>query len=87
MNLFERVERVSRIHKLIQQEATGLPKEFAEMLHLKERQLYYILEELKSCGADIRFSGTKCSYYYANDFEIRIEISTKSFPIEKNKKR
>ena len=79
MDLLERIARIHRIHELIRREATGVPKEFAEKLHLTERQVYNILADLKNCGADIRFSKLKCSYYYANDFEIQRIISKKFY--------
>ncbi|MDR3339491.1 MAG: hypothetical protein LBT25_05255 [Candidatus Symbiothrix sp.] len=62
MNFFDRIERVQRIHKLIRNESTGAPKEFAEKLHLRERQLYNLLEELKCYGADIRYNVEHSSY-------------------------
>jgi len=76
MPLFETIDRIHRIHKLIQREATGTPDEFAKRFHLKRRQLYNILDEFKDYGANIRYSRTKSTFYYANDFEIMIKIST-----------
>lgn len=71
MTLLERIDRIHRIHKLIQRESTGTPEEFAETLHITERQWYNILAEMKSYGADIRFSNVKRSYCYFNDFDIQ----------------
>lgn len=76
MNLFETIDRLYRLHKLIQQEATGNPDEFAEQIHVSRRQLYNILEKLKDSGADIKYNHHKCTYYYANDFNFYIKIST-----------
>lgn len=75
MQLFETIDRLHRIHKLIRREATGTADEFAERLHLKRRQLYNILEEFKIYGADIKYDRYRCTYYYANDFEILVKIS------------
>jgi len=69
------IERINRIHKLIQRRATGKPDEFAEKLHLKKRQLYNILDEFKGYGAGIKYSRVSNTYYYENDFEIMIKIN------------
>ncbi|MDR0799800.1 MAG: hypothetical protein LBN18_08580 [Dysgonamonadaceae bacterium] len=74
MNFLERLERMHRIHKLIQMETTGSPAEFAERLHLRERQLYNILDELKNYGAEIKFDLVKYSYYYTCNFEFSVKI-------------
>ena len=75
MQLFETIDRLHRIHKLIQQQATGTPDEFAERLHLKRRQLYNILKEFKDYGANIRYNRYKTTFYYANDFEVSVKIN------------
>ncbi|MDR3219161.1 MAG: hypothetical protein LBU22_09360 [Dysgonamonadaceae bacterium] len=80
MNFYDRIERVQRIHQLIRNESTGAPKEFAEKIHLRERQLYNLLEELKCYGADIRYSAEHSSYYYANNVDISIEFNIKISP-------
>jgi hypothetical protein len=70
MKYRERIERARLFQKLIQEEATGNPEKFAGQLHLKKRQLYNIIEEFKSYGADIQYDRIKQTYYYASDFEI-----------------
>jgi predicted DNA-binding transcriptional regulator YafY len=75
MQIFETIDRVQRIHKLIQREATGTADEFAERLHLKKRQIYNIMEEFKDYGAKIKYSRTKCTYYYVNDFDVLVKIN------------
>jgi len=76
MLLFETIDRMNRIHSLIKREATGAASEFADRFNLKKRQLYYLLDEFKDYGADIRYSRIRNTYYYNNDFEIRVVIST-----------
>jgi DNA-directed RNA polymerase beta' subunit len=78
MNLVETIDRMDRIHKLIRQEATGTPDEFARQIRVSRRQLYNILEKLKDSGADIKYNHHKCTYYYANNFDFCIKISTNS---------
>jgi predicted DNA-binding transcriptional regulator YafY len=75
MQLFETIDRIYRIHQLIQREATGTPGEFAKRLDIRRRQLYNILVEFKDYGAHIRYNRTKQTFYYANDFEVIIKIN------------
>jgi predicted DNA-binding transcriptional regulator YafY len=69
MQLFDALDRMTYIHKLIQQESTGSIDEFALRLHVCRRQLYYILEGLKIKGADIQYDRIRRTYYYVNDFD------------------
>jgi predicted DNA-binding transcriptional regulator YafY len=78
MQLFESIDRIYRIHKLIQRESTGSADEFAERLHLGRRQLYNHLEEFRDYGADIKYSRVKCSFYYANNFDVSVRIGAYS---------
>ena len=82
MLLFETIDRLSRIHRLIKREGTGTPDEFAERFHLKRRQLYNILDEFKDFGAEIRYSRIKNSFYYTNDFDVNVNISVN--PLSEN---
>ncbi|MDR0748508.1 MAG: helix-turn-helix domain-containing protein [Tannerellaceae bacterium] len=75
MQLFETINRVYRMHQLIQREATGTSEEFAKRFELKRRQLYNILDEFKSYGANIHYSRKKQTFYYVNEFEIIIKIN------------
>ena len=85
MQLFETIDRVHRIHKMIQQEATGSAEEFAERFHLKRRQLYNILDEFKDYGAEIKYSRVRSTYYYANDFEIIVKIDVNPLSSEEQR--
>lgn len=85
MHLFETIERVHRIHKLIQREATGTPEEFAEKLSIRKRQLYNVLEEFKDYGAVVKYSRVKRTFYYENDFKVSVEVSV--VPLSSDEKR
>jgi hypothetical protein len=69
MNLLERIDRMHRIHKLIQHEATGTPSEFAKKLHLSRGHLYFILDEFKDYGAIIKFNRKRGTFVFCNDFD------------------
>ena len=50
------IERLYRIHEMIESETTGTPAEFAQRFDIKERQLYYLIEELTLFGAKVGYS-------------------------------
>ena len=86
MQLFETIDRARRMHGLIQREATGDPQQFAKRLHLCRRQFFNVLDELRDLGAEIRYDRARCTYFYANEFDLQIVI--KCFSIdEKEQKR
>jgi predicted DNA-binding transcriptional regulator YafY len=70
MNVIESVERLNRLHLLIKREATGSPAELAKRFGVCERQIYYLIDELRECGASIHYSRKKLTFYYDNDFEF-----------------
>jgi predicted DNA-binding transcriptional regulator YafY len=71
MNSHERVMRLYRIHKMIQNEGTGTPQDFAERFHLQRRQIQNIITEFKDYGAKIKFSRIRCTYFYLEAFDMR----------------
>ncbi|MDR1542800.1 MAG: DNA-binding protein [Prevotellaceae bacterium] len=70
MSVIETLERLNRLHLLIRQEATGTPAELAQRFGLSERQMYYLMDELRDCGADIKYSRKKLTFYYDGDFDF-----------------
>ncbi|MFV0328885.1 MAG: hypothetical protein ACK5KL_03505 [Dysgonomonas sp.] len=74
MQLFEAINRISRVHMMIMNESTGTPEEFANKLNISRRQLFNILEDFKSYGAQIKYSRKKRAYSYQNNFIVRIEV-------------
>ncbi|MBY5959209.1 hypothetical protein KUV50_13735 [Membranicola marinus] len=76
MNLIDQIHRLQRIHQLIRRKATGPPHDFSSRLGISNRQLYRLLDELKSYGLPIEYCRTRQSYYYSREveFEISFEI-------------
>jgi predicted DNA-binding transcriptional regulator YafY len=74
MYLLERIERLQTIHKRILQESTGSPEEFAGQLHLSLSHLYNLIGELKDCGAEIKYSRSRQTFFYRNDFDISLHV-------------
>ena len=79
------IERLYRMHKLIQQEATGTPEEFARLFQIKKRQLFNLLSELKDYGALIKYSTVNHTYYYIGNFDFFKIIGMESFSGKENK--
>lgn len=84
MALFDIINRAERIHRLIRNESTGTPCQFAEKVNLSRRQLYNLLDEFKDFGAEIKYDRTKESFYYVNEFcmEMTVKIITPITPSE-----
>ena len=75
MNNLKQLERIKKIHRLIELQNTGRPKELAKKLNISERQVYVILEQLKEMDAPIRFNRRTNTYYYMRQFDIKINVS------------
>ena len=61
-----------RMHELIQQEHTGTPDGFAELLRISRRQLYLMIDILKDYGALVDYDRCRQTYYYQESFEITV---------------
>ncbi len=79
MNLVEQIYRLERIDRLIRRKGTGPPDAFSRKLGISPRQLFRLLDELKSYGLPIKYSRERQTYYYIRevDFNITFEIRDK----------
>ena len=77
MKLFQQIDRINALHKLIAQSRTGTPEQLAKKLHISCSRLYCILDELKLMGAPINYSRHLNTYFYEYHFEIGIEVNFK----------
>ena len=78
MKLFEFIEKLQTIHKLVEQQKTGTPEEFAERLGVKRSTLYGIIEELKGKDIPIAYSRQLRSFYYEHPITFSIGYSIES---------
>ncbi|MDR2423799.1 MAG: hypothetical protein LBD59_03640 [Prevotellaceae bacterium] len=69
MDFYQTYYRLKKIHNLILTESTGTPKEFAEQMDIKERQLYNIMRDLRSRNLPIKYSRLVKTYYYTHYFD------------------
>ncbi|MGA1978635.1 MAG: HTH domain-containing protein [Bacteroidales bacterium] len=85
MKVFEYLDRIRRMHKLVERRSTGTPQEFAQQLGVSRTSLYELLDELKSRGAPIVYSKSVKTFYYKEPFEISITCDLKPMSCQEEK--
>ncbi len=75
MNFEKLSERINKAHKLILEEKTGTPEEFAEKLKICRSHLYNLTNKLKEYNAPIKYSKKINSFYYSKPFDLEIKNS------------
>lgn len=79
------LERLSKLHKLIQEEITGTPKELANKLNISERNIYFMIDWLKDNGAKINYDRKHKTYFYASPFILNVNFSIECISDEEQK--
>lgn len=72
MKVFEYLERISMMHKLVVSRRTGTPVEFARQLGVSRTSLYELIDELRSRGAPISYSKSAKTFFYRQPFDIAV---------------
>ena len=75
MKTIKSLERLQQLHRLIEKERTGSPKELARKMNISERLVYLLIEYLRDYNADIRYDRGRKTYYYYEEFQLDIQIS------------
>jgi biotin operon repressor len=75
MKVFEYLDRINRMHKMVHSQQTGTQYEFAEFLGVSRTTLYEMIDELRSRGAPIQYSKSQRTFFYTEPFEINIYCS------------
>lgn len=75
MKVFDYLDRISRMHRMLTRQRTGTPSEFAGQLGVSRTTLYEMIDELKSRGAPISYSKSSCTFFYTEPFEINVSCS------------
>ncbi|MDR2144838.1 MAG: helix-turn-helix domain-containing protein [Tannerella sp.] len=75
MILLKQIELLQKAHRLISQECTGTPEEFARKLGISQRRLFVIIDEMKDMGAPVEYSRMNRTYYYSKDCEAKLFCS------------
>lgn len=75
MKTIKNLERLQQLHGMIEMENTGSPKEISNKMNVSERLVYNLIEQLKDYQAEIYYSRSSKTYYYSNNFELKVNIS------------
>ena len=75
MKTIKNLERLQQLHLLIENERTGTPGELASRMHVSERLVYNLIEQLKDFNAAICYDRSRRTYYYCDDFQLQVSIS------------
>ncbi|SKC24059.1 hypothetical protein [Alkalitalea saponilacus] len=86
MNFIKQIERFQMINKLIREQRTGSPVEFASRLGISRRQLYAHFEELKLLGLEVSYSRKINSFYFNNRKHLKIEFNLEVLENEEKNK-
>lgn len=70
MKYIKYIDRINKIHSLINSQKTGTPETFAKQLDLSRRQMYIQLEFFKTLNAKIKYCKKKETFYYNSKFEF-----------------
>ena len=72
MKVFEYLDRISMMHKLVSRQRTGTPEEFARQLGVSRTSLYELIDELRSRGAPIVYSKSTKTFFYSQPYDITV---------------
>jgi Predicted transcriptional regulator len=86
MKVFEYLDRISLMNKLVLRRSTGTPEEFAHQLGVSRTSLYELIDELRSRGAPIVYSKSVKTFYYKEPFDIQITCNLKPMTCQEEKK-
>ncbi len=77
MKLFEYLDRISMMHKLVSRQKTGTPEELANRLGVSRTSLYELIDELRSRGAPIAYSKSAKTFFYRQPYDIAVTCTLK----------
>jgi biotin operon repressor len=77
MKIFEYLDRIILMHKLLSRRITGTPEEFAHKVGISRTRLYEIIDELRLRGAPITYSKSAKTFFYLQPFDIDVTCSMK----------
>jgi len=72
MKVFEYLDRISMMHKLVSRQRTGTPEEFASQLGVSRTSLYELIDELRSRGVPIAYSRSAKTFFYRQPYDIAV---------------
>lgn len=61
------------LHEHIKNENTGRPCSLGSRMGVSRRTFFYMVDDLREMGASISYCRKRQTYYYEQDFELRID--------------
>lgn len=65
--------KLQDLHEHIKKENTGTPCSLSDRLRVSRRPIFYMVDDLRVMGAHIKYCRKKQTYYYTNNFDLKIE--------------
>jgi biotin operon repressor len=85
MKVFEYLDRISLMHKLVSRQKTGTPEEFARQLGVSRTSLYELIDELRLRGVPIAYSKSAKTFFYRQPYDIAVSCSLKPLTYQEEK--
>jgi predicted DNA-binding transcriptional regulator YafY len=85
MKVFEYLDRISLMHKLVSRQKTGTPEEFARQLGVSRTSLYGLIDELRLRGVPIAYSKSAKTFFYRQPYDIAVTCSLKPLTYKEEK--
>ena len=85
MKVFEYLDRISMMHKLVSRQITGTPEEFAGQLGVSRTSLYELIDELRSRGAPIAYSKSAKTFFYRQPYDISVTCLLRPLTVKEEK--
>ena len=85
MKVFEYLDRISMMHKLVMRQRTGTPEEFARQLGVSRTSLYELIDELRSRGVPIAYSKSAKTFFYRQPYDITVTCSLRPLTYKEEK--
>ena len=79
MNSIKNLHRLKRLHQLIRSECTCSHYELSRRLHISERLVYLLVEQLRDFDALINYDRSRQTYYYRELFDLEVDISVRVY--------
>jgi len=78
MTLIEKIEQIERLDCLIRRKATGSPRELASKFNTSERNIYRLIDEMKSIGCPVAYCRTAQTYKYLSNIDMKISLEIRN---------
>jgi predicted DNA-binding transcriptional regulator YafY len=85
MKVFEYLDRISMMHKLVMRQKTGTPEEFARQMNISRTTLYELIDELRSRGVPIAYSKSAKTFFYRQPYDIAVTCSLRPLTLNEEK--